>query len=79
MADVAAPPETKINTLPQAQRDRTEDPHDHLRIHTTLTDAITPFGLSSADGCAATVWVATIQEHWAIKNRNHDLRDVSCG
>ena len=34
--------------------------------------------VSSADGLPATVWAAAIRGHWAIENRNHYVRDVSC-
>lgn len=34
--------------------------------------------VSSAAGLPATAWAAAIRGHWAIENRNHYVRDVSC-
>jgi hypothetical protein len=34
--------------------------------------------VSSADALPATAWAAAIRGHWAIENRNHYVRDVSC-
>ena len=35
--------------------------------------------LSSAADLPAATWAAVIREHWAIENRNHWVRDVTCG
>ena len=35
--------------------------------------------VSSASGLAASDWQKVIRGHWGIENRNHYVRDVSCG
>lgn len=55
--------------------------------HTLLRSAATglwhsrgevAYYVSSADGLPATAWAAAVRGHWAIENRNHYVRDVSC-
>lgn len=55
--------------------------------HTLLRSAATglwrnrgevAYYVSSADALPATAWAAAIRGHWAIENRNHYVRDVSC-
>jgi predicted transposase YbfD/YdcC len=55
--------------------------------HTLLRSAATglwdqrgevAYYLSSATGLTATPWGNAIRGHWAIENRNHYVRDVSC-
>jgi predicted transposase YbfD/YdcC len=55
--------------------------------HTLLRSAATgmwnqrgevAYYVSSAAGLPATEWAAAIRGHWAIENRNHYVRDVSC-
>jgi predicted transposase YbfD/YdcC len=56
--------------------------------HTLLRSAATgmwnergevAYYLSSAVNIPATAWGAAIRGHWGIENRNHYVRDVSCG
>lgn len=35
--------------------------------------------VSSAADLPASTWATAIREHWAIENRNHWVRDVTCG
>ncbi|MDE2172322.1 MAG: ISAs1 family transposase, partial [Sphingomonadales bacterium] len=35
--------------------------------------------VSSASGLSASDWQIVIRGHWGIENRNHYVRDVSCG
>jgi len=37
------------------------------------------FYVSSATELPASAWAAAIRGHWGIENRNHYVRDVSCG
>ena len=37
------------------------------------------FYVSSATDLPATAWAVAIRGHWGIENRNHYVRDVSCG
>jgi len=37
------------------------------------------FYVSSATELPASAWAAAIRRHWGIENRNHYVRDVSCG